>query len=155
MISNTFTVDERVSLTASIFSDGSEVEMVNGLSGDDAQAFIDIIIEASSYTLLPSKSWLPLKLPHPIGQALDRLTPQIRSKCLRTLHSICGHQALLPRSLEITPRYNATEGAMCHGGFGDTWKGRYQGQEVAIKVLKVYKTSDLGQIRKVGRSCHS
>ena len=155
MISNTLTVDERVSLIATIFSDDNEVDMVKGLSGDDAQAFIDRIIEASSYTLLPSKSSLPLKLPHPIGQALDLVTPQIRSKSLRTLYSICGHQALLPRSLEITPRYNATEGAMCHGGFGDTWKGRYQGQEVAIKVLKVYRTSDLGQIRKVGRSCHS
>ena len=147
-------MDERVSLIATIFSDDDEVEMVNGLSRDNAQAFIDTIIEASSYTLLPAKSWLPLKLPRPIGQALDRVTPQIRSKCLRTLHSICGRHALLPRSLEITPHYNATEGAMYHGGFGDTWKGRYQGREVAIKVLKVYRTSDLGQTRKVGPSCH-
>ena len=155
MISNILTVDECLSLIATIFSDDNEIEIVQGLSGYDAQAFIDTIIEASFYTFLPAKSWLPLKLPHPIGQALDRVTPQIRTKCLRTLHSICGHQTLLPQSLEIAPRYNTTEGAMCHGGFGDTWKGQYQDREVAIKVLKVYRTSDLGQIRKVGRSCHS
>ena len=148
-------MDERVSLIATFFSDDNEVEMVKGLSGDDAQAFIDTIIEASFYTLLPAKSWLPLKLPHSVGQALDYLTPQIRRKCSRALHSMCGDQALLPRSLEITPRYNSSDDAMCHGEFGDIWKGRYQDWEVAVKVLKVYRTSDLGQIRKVSRSRHS
>ena len=39
---------------------------------------------------------------------------------------------------------------MCHGGFGDVWKGRHQGREVAVKVVKVYKMSDLKQVRKVG-----
>ena len=35
-------------------------------------------------------------------------------------------------------------------GFTDMWKGRYKDQEVAAKVLKLRKTSDLNQIRKVG-----
>ena len=36
-----------------------------------------------------------------------------------------------------------------HGGFADIWKGRHRGQEVAAKVLRIYETSDLEQIRKV------
>ena len=32
----------------------------------------------------------------------------------------------------------------------DVWKGQYGGQEVSAKVLRVYLTSDLEQIRKVG-----
>ena len=31
------------------------------------------------------------------------------------------------------------------------WKGVYQGQRVAVKVLRVYLTSDLKEIRRVGR----
>ena len=44
---------------------------------------------------------------------------------------------------------------MYHGGFADVWKGRYHGREVAVKVLKVYKMSDLEQIRRVGCWRHS
>jgi len=38
----------------------------------------------------------------------------------------------------------------CHGGFADIWKGQYNGQEVAAKALRVYLTSDIERIRKVG-----
>jgi hypothetical protein len=36
-----------------------------------------------------------------------------------------------------------------HGGFGDVWKGRYDGRPVAVKVLRVSGSSDLGEIEKV------
>ena len=39
---------------------------------------------------------------------------------------------------------------MCPGGFSDVWKGQHNDKEVAIKVLRVYTTSDVGRIRKVG-----
>ena len=44
---------------------------------------------------------------------------------------------------------------MCHGAFADVWKGRHRGQEVAAKVLKVYKKDDLERVRRVGDSCRS
>jgi len=37
-----------------------------------------------------------------------------------------------------------------HGGFAEVWKGEHQGREVAVKVLKIYKTSNLVKITKVG-----
>jgi len=41
---------------------------------------------------------------------------------------------------------------VCNGGFADVWKGQHDGKEVAVKILRVYLTSDFEQIRKVGRS---
>ena len=43
LISHTLLVHERVSLIASIFLDRNQVKVVEGLSGDDAQNFIDVI----------------------------------------------------------------------------------------------------------------
>jgi len=38
------------------------------------------------------------------------------------------------------------------GHFGDVWKGTSQGQQVAIKTLRLYVTSDVSQHVKVGFS---
>lgn len=81
---------------------------------------------------------------------LDSLPQQIHGKCLRTLYRICGRQGLLPTSLAIPLCYDPAETPLCRGGFADVWKGQYGGQEVSAKVLRVYLTSDLEQIRKVG-----
>ena len=45
LISDALTTEERVSLIVEIFSDHDQVETVRNLSGDDAQAFIDVIDE--------------------------------------------------------------------------------------------------------------
>ena len=49
-------------------------------------------------------------------------------------------------------QYDQKEYPLCNGGFADVWKGQRNGREVAVKVLRVYSTSDFEQIRKVGRS---
>ena len=84
---------------------------------------------------------------HLVDQALDSLSPEIRRRCLLYLSGICDRQNLLPKSLSIplccdlkeTPQ-DASENVR---------KGRYNGQEVAAKVLRV-PTSGLEQTRKVG-----
>ena len=63
---------------------------------------------------------------------------------------MCGQQALLPRSLQIPLCYDRTDAPLYHGGFAEVWKGEHQGREVAVKVLKVYKTSNLVKITRVG-----
>ena len=52
MISPTISTDERVGLIKSIFSDRDEVEVFKYLSGNDAQALVDVIDEASICILL-------------------------------------------------------------------------------------------------------
>jgi len=42
--------------------------------------------------------------------------------------------------------------ALYHGGFGDVWKCEYQGQDVAVKVLRRYVYSDLQKITRVSTS---
>lgn len=69
---------------------------------------------------------------------------------MRYLCWICGRQGLIPRSLEVEVHYDQKEHPLCNGGFADVWKGRRNGREVAVKVLRVYLTSDLERIRKVG-----
>jgi len=50
----------------------------------------------------------------------------------------------------IPPCFDATENPLYSGRFADTWKGSYQGQEVAAKVLRAYSRGDLEWIRRVG-----
>lgn len=76
--------------------------------------------------------------------------PGIREKCMRCLYRICGRQALLPKSLAISPRYDPTKHPLHYGGSADVWKGQCLGREVAVKVLRVYSAGDLGQITRVG-----
>ena len=68
---------------------------------------------------------------------------------MRFLYDVCGRDALLPRSLELPFSYNTTGDPLVGGGFADVWKGQYQGREVAVKVLRVFKTDDLKKTRKV------
>jgi len=51
LIGPTVAPDKCTSLIVKIFSDRDEVEMVEQLSGDDAQAFIDAVSEVSLYNL--------------------------------------------------------------------------------------------------------
>lgn len=87
-----------------------------------------------------------------IGQVLGKpnnLPQKIRAKCLRTSWSICGLQALLPKSLQIQLFYDPHNDPAVSSGTADTWKGQHLGQDVAVRALRVYKTDDPGQIRKV------
>lgn len=45
LVNHTLTIDERVSIITSIFSDRNEVEMDEHPSGDDAQTFVDNVYE--------------------------------------------------------------------------------------------------------------
>jgi hypothetical protein len=55
LISNTLATPERISLIGTIFSDHNQVEMVENLSRDDAQAFIDEIDDVSPHKIPRSK----------------------------------------------------------------------------------------------------
>ena len=92
----------------------------------------------------------PLELSICTFQALDLpdLLPRLRCRCLSALCRICG-QGLLPRSLQIPICYNRSDTPLYRGGFADIWKGELQGRYVAVKVLRVYSTSDIGKITKV------
>jgi len=63
---------------------------------------------------------------------------------------MCGRQALLPKSLQISFSYNRLEVPRYRGGYADVWVGDHGGRQVAVKVLRVYSTSDFKKITSVG-----
>jgi hypothetical protein len=83
-----------------------------------------------------------------IDQALDMpgLLPWVRQKCLKLSYRMCGRHVLLPRALKIPVSYDRTGVALYRGGFGDVWKGKHCGRDVAVKVIRTYSNSDLQRI---------
>ena len=49
-------------------------------------------------------------------------------------------------ALNIPVSYDRTGDALYRGGFADVWKGEYCGQEVAVKVIRIYSNSDLRKV---------
>lgn len=125
LITQTLPADKRISLITTIFSDHDQIKMVRDLSGDDAQTFVDKIYEA-----------------------LEELEQQIHRKCLCYLYRVCGHQTLLPTSLEIPLCYDPAEDPVSHGGLADVWKGQYQGQPVAVQVFRIWPGDDTEKIKR-------
>ena len=146
LISGSLSQEQAVSLIKAIFTSKDEIAMIRDLRGDDAQAFVDVVNEVRSFVFFG-----PFKLSHSVGQALDfpGLQPLLRGGCLRALYQICGRHALLPRSLQIPPCHNRSDTPLYRGGFADVWKGEHKGRNVAIKVLRIYSTSDVDKIRFV------
>jgi len=70
--------------------------------------------------------------------------------CLRLLCKICGSRAILPKLLAIQVAYDQTKQSLYCGGFGGVWKGVSDGQEVAVKVIRLSQTDDQEKIRRVG-----
>jgi len=62
---------------------------------------------------------------------------------------MCGRHALLPSPFQIPLCFDRSEEALYSGGYADVWMGAHQGHDVAVKVLKVYSTSDFNKITSV------
>ena len=70
--------------------------------------------------------------------------------CLRYLSRICGRHTLLPKALKIPLTVDRTDTPWYRGGFADVWKAEHCGRDVAVKVLRVYSSSDFQKITGVG-----
>jgi hypothetical protein len=55
-------------------------------------------------------------------------------------------------SLQVPLCYNRLGTPLYRGGYADVWKGEHQGRSVAVKVLRIYSTSDFDKITRVGPS---
>ena len=77
------------------------------------------------------------------------LAPSLQTKCLGVLRKICGSQALIPRSAQIPLLCDRSTTPLYQGGCADVWECRHQGSYVAVKVLRVSSTSNLGKVAGV------
>lgn len=71
---------------------------------------------------------------------------------MRLLRAMCARHELIPKSLKFDLCDDSSGELMYRGGFGDVWYHKLQEQEIAVKVLKVYRSRDLQQITRVGYS---
>ena len=80
-------------------------------------------------------------------QALNgsMVPPKERCEILNQLGKICGKERTVPRVMLIDPasvHYLSTRPEF-DGGFGDVYRGEYNGHRVAIKVARLTLTCDL------------
>ena len=71
--------------------------------------------------------------------------PKERFRMLNQLGKICGKERTVPRAMVIEPasvHYLSTRPEF-GGGFGDVYRGEYNGHRVAIKVARLTLTCDL------------
>ncbi|KAF8064122.1 kinase-like domain-containing protein, partial [Lyophyllum atratum] len=105
-----------------VVSSAEQYKRVVDLRGDKAQSMLDL------FQML-------LDLPH-----LDTI---FRSPFMNALLRLSRRSGLYPNLLLRNQVSLDGTDAVAAGQFGDVWKGKFQDQQVAVKVLKVYMTSDL------------
>ena len=71
-----------------------------------------------------------------------------RLKLLNQLCKTCSQHRVIPTSMHI-PDCSEDSVEVESGGFADVSQGTYEGRRIAIKVVRVYVTSDLDLIRRV------
>ncbi|KAF9651283.1 kinase-like protein [Thelephora ganbajun] len=69
----------------------------------------------------------------------------------KQFRQLCGRSELVPASYFISRERISTVGEhpVASGGFGDVWKGIYEGRHVAIKALRVYKRDDMRKVKRI------
>ena len=67
---------------------------------------------------------------------------------------MCGYHARLPSTLNVLVDYDQTTSPLYRGGYADVWKGKYCGQDVAVKVLRIYSSEELQKVIKVSCWLH-
>ena len=69
---------------------------------------------------------------------------------LGRLQRLCSRKGFLPTSHAIPGRLIRTiEHPVATGEYADVWEGIYNGKRVAIKALRVYKGSDVRNVKRV------
>ncbi|KAF9781123.1 kinase-like domain-containing protein [Thelephora terrestris] len=115
LINHSFSQDELPYLLETVLWSWESTHIVQSLQGGDSQVFVDVLDEA-------------------LGTPLP---PGIRKRCLQLLCEMCGCHALSPTSLKIKLDDIQTDGMLYQGGSSNVLKHTHQGQEVAIKTLRI------------------
>jgi len=76
------------------------------------------------------------------------LSGQERLKLLNEFCKTCSRYRVIPKSMYI-PDCSQGSVEVAKGGFANVSRGTYKGHQVAIKVVRVYTTSDLDAIFSV------
>ena len=73
---------------------------------------------------------------------------QERLKLFNPLCKTCSRHRVIPKSMHI-PDYSKGAVEVECGGYANVSRSAYEGRQVAVKVVRMYITSDLGVILSV------
>jgi hypothetical protein len=76
------------------------------------------------------------------------MAPQHKARHVKALLRLSRASGLYPESLALRGIEIEAQ-PIDRGGYGDVFKGVYHGQQVAVKALRIYQTSDLVKLLKV------
>jgi len=83
---------------------------------------------------------------------MPSLDPIYRSPFLNAMLRLSSKSGIYPKILIQNSVTIESSNPLTVGYFGDMWKGTFQGQQVAIKILRPHTTPDPSQHVKVGFS---
>ena len=83
---------------------------------------------------------------------MPSLDPIYKSPFLNAMLRLSTKSRIYPKILVQNSVTIHGSNPLTAGQFGDVWKGTFRGQQVAIKILRLYVTSDVSQYLKVGPS---
>ena len=76
------------------------------------------------------------------------ISPEYKHRHMTALIKLSKASGLVPECLVLNG-FEVDGDPIARGGFGDVYKGRSRGQEMALKVLRVYQKSDIQKLLKV------
>ncbi|OSX62034.1 hypothetical protein POSPLADRAFT_1046501 [Postia placenta MAD-698-R-SB12] len=82
------------------------------------------------------------------SQVVDNMPNEIQKTAMKVLDSLCNRTGLLPQSSHI-PHHSIKrlgEWPVAHGGFADIWLGQLHGQDVALKMIRLFANDDVEKI---------
>lgn len=143
LVSQTIPQDELLSVVETIALNVKAANLVGCLQPSDAQTFIDVIDQAGHHIFSSLKNWLIdlcSNLLIPVNQALNTLdfAPRIQRKCMKLLYKMCAGHVMIPRSLNFELCGDTSGTPLCRGGSADVSRCDYNGQVVAVKVLRMH-----------------
>ena len=74
---------------------------------------------------------------------------QDRHKLLNILCKACSHQQTIPKSMHMADCLKGGLNEAYDGGHAKVFRGEHKGHAVAVKILRLYLTSDLDKFYKV------
>ena len=87
-------------------------------------------------------------LDYPMHESVRRLHTKV-------LISLSKRSGLYPECLVLRDVQLPGKFAVARGGYGDVWRGMFQGKPIAVKVLHVYERSNLVKLLKVSAVHHT
>jgi len=126
-------------------TDDSKYQHLLTQRGQVAQSLVNLLQEVRSFALSSPRA---AKSAHS-DQRLDiPMEPQYRSRHVKALLKLSRASGLHPESLALKG-IEMEMHPVDNGGYGDVYQGMLHGRKIAVKVLKVYQSSDLVKLLKV------